>query len=76
MELKVWIVMGVWSLAGALFWYLCYRGSVKARKRIAEKKGQKPKLAFVRIVYLSTGIIGQIFFWNMVKALSEWDGMR
>lgn len=76
MELEFWIYMGICSLAGAVFWYLCYRGSARARIRIAEKKGRKPKLAHVRIFYIVTGIIGQVMFWDMVLTLSEWEGMR
>ncbi len=76
MDLKVWIPLVIYALAGAGIWYLFYYFSARARIRIAEKKGKKPKLTAVRIVYLTTGIIGQVFFWSMVKALSEWGGMR
>lgn len=75
MTLGSWIYIGIWSLCGVVFWFMCYQSSAKARIRIAEKKGKKPNLTVVRIVYLTTGIIGQVFFWSMVKAFSEWGGM-
>ncbi|MBQ9956522.1 MAG: hypothetical protein IJO99_03045 [Ruminococcus sp.] len=75
MRLEAWIYMGIFSICGAVFWFMCYQSSAKARIRIAEKKEKKPNLTVVRIVYLTTGIAGQVLFWSMVKAFSEWGGM-
>lgn len=71
-----WLALGLYSLAGAAIWYGFYYLSAKARIREAEKKGKKPKLTVVRIVYLTTGILGQVFFWDMVITLRNWGGMR
>ncbi len=71
-----WLFLGLWSLSGAAIWYGLYYLSAKARIREAEKKEKKPKLSLVRIFYLVTGILGQIFFWDMVITLRNWGGMR
>lgn len=71
-----WLLLGIWSLVGAAIWCGFYYLSAKARIREAEKKGKKPKLSFVRIFYLVTGILGQVFFWDMVITLRNWGGMR
>ncbi len=71
-----WLFLGLWSLSGAAIWYGLYYLSAKARIREAEKKEKKPKLSLVRIFYLVTGVLGQIFFWDMVITLRNWGGMR
>lgn len=71
-----WLVLGLYSLTGAAIWYGLYYLSAKARIREAEKKGKNPKLSLVRIFYLVTGILGQVFFWDMVITLRNWGGMR
>ena len=71
-----WIILGLFSVFGAVIWMICYYLSVCSRIRLAEKKKQKPKLSLVRIFYLVTGILGQVFYWQMIIMLYEWDGMN
>lgn len=71
-----WLVLGLYSLAGAAIWFGFYCLSARARVRRAEGKGKKPKLLLVRIVYIATGILGQLFFWFTVIAMKNGFYMR
>lgn len=67
-----WIGLIGFSALGAAIWLVCYFASANARIKKAEKNGTKPKLAACRVFYIVTGILGQVFYWQMVFALRNW----
>lgn len=72
--LKEWLILIGISVCGMLFWFMCYRNSAKARFSTAKNKEKQPKLTHVRIFYIITGIIGQIWFWYamwLLKGFAE-----
>ncbi len=74
-NISAWLYIGFHSLAGAAIWYGFYCLSAKARIRKAKKEGRKPELLSIRIIYLVTGILGQIVYWDMAIAMKNWGGM-
>lgn len=70
-NISAWLYTGLYSLAGAAIWYGFYCLSAKARIRKAKKEGSKPELLSIRIIYLATGILGQILYWCMVMGLAK-----
>ena len=74
-NISAWLYIGLYSLAGAAIWYGFYCLSAKARIRRAKKEGRKPELLSIRIIYLVTGILGQIVYWDMAIAMKNWGGM-
>ena len=66
----------LFSLGGAAVRYALWHTGWQAREEKARQTGIPANHTAARILYLVTGLLGQLIYWDFVLTFLQWDGMR